>query len=297
MPARRRVAAALHLLDVSGVDSTPVRPDSEFYRIPADGAGDRDRPAEIPTTVLPRPMSPIAVPLRILVLRCSASPPGWIIRRLAAIPARSRSSRWRHIRCGSSSLPARAGCPGRRWLVLRGALRPAGVAGLGRGRPAAGPGAGRQGRRRRQGRRTPKDEPAPAADAAAAARPTAMPARQRRRGDGPPEAAREPAEPGDPGLGADRRLPAAALDLLHGAGDPAVHGAPRQRGRARAAGRAARGRDPRQEVPGRLRRLQGQRLVPGPAGARRHRQPAQRPAGGEGDRCSRPPTRSPPAWR
>ena len=40
--------------------------------------------------------------------------------------------------------------------------------------------------------------------------------------------------PGDPGVGADRRLPAAALHLLHGAGDPAVHGAPRQRGRARA---------------------------------------------------------------
>ena len=35
----------LHLLDVSGVDSTPVPSDSEVYRIPADGAGDRDRPA------------------------------------------------------------------------------------------------------------------------------------------------------------------------------------------------------------------------------------------------------------
>ena len=44
---------------------------------------------------------------------------------------------------------------------------------------------------------------------------------------------REHAPVGDPGVGADRALPAPALDLFHGPGDPPVHGIPRQRGGAR----------------------------------------------------------------
>ena len=59
----------------------------------------------------------------------------------------------------------------------------------------------------------------------------------------------------------------------------------------------ARGRDPRQEVPGCVRRLQGQRLVPGPAGPHGDRQPAQRAGRGQGGRCWRGPKRSSPAWK
>ncbi len=200
-------------------------------------------------------------------------------RRPVVLLTRTPTSRWRLLRCGSSSLPARAGCPGHDgWCSLcsparsRGWLRARCPACSPRSLPRARhpprrPGSRTQGGARTgSGRRWPAAAPAPA------------PSRRRYHAEG----AREPAQPGDPGVGADRRVPADPVDLLHGAGDPAFHGTAGQRGRARAAGRAARGRDPRQEVPGRLRRLQGQRLVPRPAGAHRHRQPAQRPAGGEG---------------
>ena len=93
---------------------------------------------------------------------------------------------------------------------------------------------------------------------------------------------REHVAVGDPGVRADRLVFALALDLFHGPGDPPVHGISRQRGGARGPGRQARSRDPRQEVSGCLRRLQGQRQLPGPAGAHRHRQLAQWPGRGQG---------------
>jgi hypothetical protein len=34
------VVVALHIVNLSGVDITPVASDSEFYRMPANGAGD-----------------------------------------------------------------------------------------------------------------------------------------------------------------------------------------------------------------------------------------------------------------
>ena len=151
--------------------------------------------------------------------------------------------------------------------------------------------AGQMGAARAQEPAAKGEAPAAKADAGPRRR-----GRRRRRGQGrrragrrrPPAEGTDAAPPrehapvGDPGLGADRPLPALPLGLLHGPGDPPVHGVPGQRGRAARPGREARGRDPGQEVPGGLRRLQGQRLVPGPPGPHRHRQPAQRPARGQG---------------
>ena len=76
-------------------------------------------------------------------------------------------------------------------------------------------------------------------------------------GRGRPASPREHAPVGDPGLGADRTVPPLPLGLLHGPGDPPVHGVPGQRGRADQPRRETRGRDPRQEIPGSLRRVQG----------------------------------------
>ena len=99
----------------------------------------------------------------------------------------------------------------------------AGDVGLpGAGTGAAAPGAGRQGRGEGRGR-------AAAAEAAGRAAPAAAPRRAR---TAPPEAEVD-APLGDRGVGADRRLPALPLGLLHRRGHPPVHGAAGQRGRAR----------------------------------------------------------------
>ena len=63
-----------------------------------------------------------------------------------------------------------------------------------------------------------------------------------------------------------------------------------------AAGREARDGDQGAEVPGGVRRLPRQRVVPRPAGPHRDRQPPQRPARGQGGDERRRPRRSSPAW-
>ena len=199
--------------------------------------------------------------------------------------------RRRFLRCGSSCLPAQArhrtgrGSSSRCSAALLVWLASGGI-GLVKAQEAA------EGRCGCQGRAPPRTRTQPAADAAP---PRARP--HPPQPEGRPLRPPEHAAVGDPGVGADRRVPAAPLDLFHRPGDPPVHGVSRQRGRARRPGREARGRDPRQEIPGCLRRLQGQRLLPGPAGAHRHRQPAQRPARGQGSHAARRPRRSSPAWR
>src|SRR5271166_5777424 len=55
----------------------------------------------------------------------------------------------------------------------------------------------------------------------------------------------------------DRFDPVLPFGLFHGRGDSPVHGVPGQRGRPRPAGGEARSRNPRQEVSGSVRRLQG----------------------------------------
>ena len=172
------------------------------------------------------------------------------------------------------------------------AQRCSGVVRVQRNRPGEGPGAGearhaggREGRTGGQGRKGGSR-----AGRRRGARQERGRAGRGRRRD--PPGSREHAAVGHPGVRADRRVPALALDLFHGPGDPAVHGVSRQRGGARGPGRKARGRDPRQEIPGCLRRLQGQRQLPGPAGADRHRQLAQRPGRGQGGHAAGRPTRS-----
>ncbi len=87
---------------------------------------------------------------------------------------------------------------------------------------------------------------------------------------------------GDRRLGPDRRVLALPVDLLHGLGDQALHGAEGQRSRAGGPRREARERDQGPQVPGGLRRLPGQRLVPGQARQDRRGQPPQRPGRGQG---------------
>ena len=134
------------------------------------------------------------------------------------------------------------------------------LAGVGRPRLARGPGA--------EGRRAAKDAPAKdaAAEADAPAKSAAAPASAE--GATPP-ARRNMLQWAIHASGPIGGVPALPLDLLPAPGHPPVHGVPGQRGRARRPGREARGRDQRQEVPGSLRRLQRQRLLPRPAGPHR----------------------------
>ncbi len=119
----------------------------------------------------------------------------------------------------------------------------------------------------------PAAAPAPAAAAAPAAAPSVPPA-----GTAPKSLLLV----GDRGVGADRLLPPLPLGLLHRPGDQALHGAARQRGGPRRPGREAGNGDQGSEVPGGLRRLPRQRLLPRPPGPERRGRPAQREDRGEG---------------
>ena len=192
-------------------------------------------------------------------------------------PKIGRPVRWEVVSCGSCWRPS-SGRQGDGPSVGPVRVLPGSSLWLAVGPASARPGSGRRrakderprdaGTPRRPRRRRPRRRPRPRAAAA-------------ERGDDAP-AARTCSS----GRSGRRARSASSCSACRSTSRPLVirlfMEIPGQRGRARRPGREARGRDPRQEVPGGVRRLPRQRLVPGPPGPHRDRQPAQRPARGQG---------------